>query len=172
MSIRLVAAAALCAGLSFAAPPVLAQQAGDANAGIRVYKEFGNCWDCHGWSGLGGLPHVGGDHDGEDAGPPIIRSTLTTAAMIEMVACGKPDGRHPAFAAGAWTEMRRCYGKTSAQLGPNELLPPRSEIKLTEGQIINVVAWVQDALQGKTMTKANCLRYFSVAQSIVCDVFP
>ena len=99
VSIRLVAAAALCAGLSFAAPPVLAQQAGDANAGIRVYKEFGNCWDCHGWSGLGGLPHVGGDHDGEDAGPPIIRSTLTTAAMIEMVACGKPDGRHPAFAA-------------------------------------------------------------------------
>ena len=53
-------------------------------------------------------------------------------------------------------------------LGPEEC----HEIKLTEGQIINVVAWVQDALQGKTMTKANCLRYFSVAQSIVCDVFP
>ena len=37
---------------------------------------------------------------------------------------------------------------------------------------IATVQGLKDALQGKTMTKANCLRYFSVAQSIVCDVFP
>lgn len=148
-----------------------AQQVGDADAGIRVYKEFGACWDCHGWSGLGGLPHVGGDNDGMDVGPPLVSAKLDRAAMIEMVSCGRPDGHHPPFAVGAWTAARKCYGKTAAELA-DALAPAAPPNRLTEGQIVNVVAWVIDALQGKSMTKANCLRYFGVAQSIVCDVFP
>ena len=46
------------------------------------------------------------------------------------------------------------------------------ESELTEGQIDAVVTYVQEFYQGKQMSRAKCLRYFSVPQSIVCDPFP
>lgn len=161
-------AVALLCGL--VATPALAQQADPAKieSGIRVWKDFGRCWACHGWAGTGGLPDVIGD---ANAGPPVDISKMTRVQMLEMVSCGRlGGGEHPAFAAGAWTAQHPCYGKTRADFAP-EQLPPLSDTRLTEGQIDAVVTYVQEFYQGKQMTREKCLRYFGVTQSIVCDPF-
>jgi hypothetical protein len=152
------------------AVPASAQQADPAkiDSGIRVWKDFGNCWFCHGWAGTGGLPDVIGDGN---AGPPVDISKMDRVQMLEMVSCGRPGGQHPAFAAGAWTSQHPCNGKTRADL-PADQLPPLADTRLTEGQIDAVVTYVQEFYQGKQMSRAKCLRYFGVAQSIVCDPFP
>jgi hypothetical protein len=150
-----------------------AQAVDDAtiNAGIQIYKVAANCWECHGWSGQGGLPMVVGDLAGMNPGPALVSSKLDRAAMLEAITCGKPGSIHPVFSRQAWTPMLRCYGKTRADLGPGEELPA-IQITLTEGQLQTVTTFVQAFYQGKEMTKAKCLRYFGVAQSIVCDPFP
>ena len=113
------------------------------------------------------LPDVMGDRN---AGPPVTTTKLDHAQMVEVVSCGKIGGQHPAFAAGAWSAMHRCYGKIRTDLQP-EQLPPISDVKLTDGQIDAVATFVQEFYQGKSMNRARCLRYFGVTQSIVCDPF-
>jgi mono/diheme cytochrome c family protein len=150
--------------------PAYAQQADQAkvDSGLRVWKEFGNCWFCHGWAGTGGLPDVIGD---ANAGPPVNVSRMDRAQMLDMVSCGRLGGQHPAYAAAAWTAQHPCYGKTRADV-PADQMPPLSDTRLTEGQIDAVVTYVQEFYQGKQMTRAKCLRYFGATQSIVCDPFP
>lgn len=152
----------------------LAQQADTAATiatGIRVYKEQGECWRCHGWNGTGGLPNVGDVADAPDPGPALTTSRMDRQAMLEMVSCGRPEGKMPPFAPGAWTPQRRCYGKVAADLAPGER-PPVAQVTLTQGQIEAVVTYVLSVYQGKSMTRAYCLQYFGVAQTPVCDPFP
>ena len=141
------------------------------NAGIQIYKVAANCWECHGWSGQGGLPFVIGELAGQNPGPALVDTKLDRAGILEAITCGKPGSIHPVFSREAWTPALRCYGKTRADLGPDEKLPD-IQTTLTEGQLQTVTTLVQQFYQGKTMTKAKCLQYFSVAQSIVCDPFP
>lgn len=170
MRAALFAATLAVCGLS---APVAAQDASPAviNAGIQIYKVAANCWECHGWSGQGGLPLIVGDFAGQNPGPALVETKLDRAGILEAITCGKPGSIHPVFSREAWTPALKCYGKTRADLAANENLPD-IQITLTEGQLQTVTTFVQQFYQGKTMTKAKCLQYFGVTQSIVCDPFP
>ncbi|MBM3507790.1 MAG: hypothetical protein FJX64_08765 [Alphaproteobacteria bacterium] len=173
---RALVLAAVAAALLCVAPlprSSSAQEVDDATigAGIQIFKTAANCWECHGWNGLGGLPVVVGDLAGMNPGPALVASKLDRAAMLEAITCGKPGSVHPVYSREAWTPRRPCYGKTRADLGPDETLPD-IQVTLTEGQLQTVTAFVQAFYQGKPMTKAKCLRYFGVGRSIVCDPFP
>lgn len=167
--VRASALAGLLICLAALPAPAGAQPVDEArvDAGLQIYKVFGQCWACHGWSGTGGLPDVIGDRN---AGPPLTPTKLDRAQMIEMVSCGRPGGEHPPYARDAWSRLRPCYGKTRADLKPEEQIPDVL-VTLTEGQIESVVMFVQAFFQGQAMNRGKCLRYFGVAQTIVCDPF-
>lgn len=76
-------------------------------AGKRVWTDAA-CFNCHGTNGAGGhgtdFPH----------GPNLRTSGLDPDTMLQIVECGLPDTRMPAWLKGAYTETA-CYGNP---LGP------------------------------------------------------
>jgi mono/diheme cytochrome c family protein len=73
-------------------------------AGKRIWVDAA-CFNCHGNNGQGGsskdFPH----------GPSLRTSQTDHDTMLEIIACGLPGTKMPAWAKGAYTE-RACYGET------------------------------------------------------------
>jgi mono/diheme cytochrome c family protein len=117
---RLAFSLSLCVALGSGAASVFAQDAAappaaDATsatapspeqvlAGKRVWVDAA-CFNCHGTNAQGGnskdFPH----------GPSLRTSETDRATMLEVIACGLPGTRMPAWAKGAYTE-RPCFGET------------------------------------------------------------
>ena len=154
----------VCQAASLA--PALAADPAQIGEGIRVFRGAGQCETCHVWSGTGGPANdVSAVYDV----PPLVRSTLDRAQMIELVSCGTPGGYMPQYLATAWTDRRRCYGKLAAELAAEER-PPRPYTVLTQVQIEAVVAFVQEVYQGKGMTLDYCLKYHG-EKSRSCELY-
>jgi mono/diheme cytochrome c family protein len=72
------------------------------------------CYNCHGATG-------GGGHSADfPPGPSLRTSGLDPQSMLQIVECGLPNTKMPAWLKGAYTEIA-CYGNPLGQ-GGNEVL--------------------------------------------------
>ena len=155
----LAGAALACLSLPAAADPA------EIEDGMRVYRTSGECEKCHGWQGYGVNRY---DSGWIDPPPSLIASRLTRAQVIELLSCGTPGGWMPQYLARAWTEERRCNGRTLSELAP-ELRPKRPYSALSQRQIEAAASFVVEVYQGKGMSLGDCLAYFGPA-SRACDL--
>lgn len=138
--------------------PVATQAQGAAEPaaverGRVVYRDLALCSYCHGWNGQGAIP-------AEEAPPaPLSLSQLDATAMVEVVRCGRPAKSMPRHTRAAWSEKDRCYGQTAGDLAARDL-PVAAPAWLTNQQIADVVAFLRATIQGKEITRANCVRYW------------
>lgn len=144
---------ALAAG-AFAAlsTPASAQ----TKTGDQVWGE-GGCAACH------GNLAAGGEDPSYPAGPNLRRTRLDHAALVEVIACGRPGTQMPTNLAGAWTE-HACYGQP---LGP---IPPDivGSGFLTEEEITTLVDFLVEDVVGQTrITKENCAVFFGGDQNAI-----
>src|SRR2546429_9162440 len=74
--------------------PAQAQPADPADlaAGMRLFRQKGNCQACHGWAGDGRKM----DSQMPD-GTNLRESGLDRGALIELIKCGRPGSGMPAF---------------------------------------------------------------------------
>jgi hypothetical protein len=187
---RLVAAATLIIGL--AGVPVLAEDAapaastaaatsaGDptqspavelagANApdlkrGKIVYQTTANCVNCHGWPGDGS---TGKNPRSPGIAANLRKSKLDMDTMIQVVSCGIPGSAMPYHDRQAYKDAR-CYGTTAKDYTPDQIV---SGNVITNQDIINVVAYVQEKIKGHgDITKAECEEYFKPGAA-TCSIY-
>lgn len=125
------AALAALAAVAFTTFPVLAQPS--THPGRQIYVDSG-CQNCHGNRGQGG---VSIDFP---KGPSLRTSALDPGTMTEIVKCGIPGTRMPAWLEGAYTEVE-CHGELGAP--PPGMTVPAA---LTAEQIDTLVEYIFDEL--------------------------
>ena len=171
MNSRWIAAA--LAGALMLTPLAAGAQAVDqaqADAGMELFKPTGaNCEMCHAWTG-GGRWNDTPFSTVPATGPSLITSSMTRAQMIEVIGCGsvRGDAVMPRYRGDAWTPQFPCYGKVGTGATADER-PVPGERQLTAAQIEAMVTYIQAVYQGKTMTLANCEKYFG-PKSKGCDL--
>ena len=136
----------------------------DLKRGKRVFSTIALCSQCHGWNGDGlgvGLRAPGGG-----GAAKLRESTLTPADMIKIVQCGIPGTAMPHHDALAYKDDR-CYGMLAADFEPGQV--PQKGNTLRPQDIVNVVAYVHTAIQGKGKTTyEDCAAYFEASAEKAC----
>ena len=129
-------------------------------AGLEAWKNSG-CAECHGSFADGEK-----QRDESPTGSNLRTARLDTAALKEVISCGRPGGAGmPAFDEGAY-KARPCYGRP---LGapPDNLYPAGTT--LTPDQIDAVIAYLQARIIGRgQITRGECLSYYA-EQPDTCD---
>jgi mono/diheme cytochrome c family protein len=142
------------------AGPVAAQDvsADQAAAGLKVWKERGGCFNCHGDFGQGG---EGGHFP---AGPNLRATQLDRDTVKDVISCGLPGTPMPYNLAGAYTETP-CYGDTTGPVADGAV-PGAS---LQPAEIDDLVAYLFDKVVGKRrITKQECTDYYGDPNAVAC----
>ncbi len=166
--------------LAFAGSSLHAQEVPPdrVEAGLKIYKSRDNeCDSCHAWTGNGKpADHPYGTKPDETVleygGNSLVASTMSREEMIMTISCGRLAGINimPAYRGDAWSPAYPCWGKTAAEISPNDKpLGPPSRF-LSPSEIELVVDYVQPVYQGKEMTWENCRHYFDDFERI-CEVW-
>ncbi len=92
----------------------------DIAAGMRLFRQKGNCQACHGWAGDGRKM----DSQMPD-GANLRASVLDREALVMIIKCGRPGTGMPAFDKFAYSDGR-CYGLKQADLKATEAGDARS----------------------------------------------
>jgi mono/diheme cytochrome c family protein len=100
-------------------------------AGKRIWSDAA-CYNCHGTNGQGG------NSPDFPRGPNLRTSALDAQTMLQIIECGVPNTRMPAWLKGAYTEVS-CYGNP---VGPAPADTLVSGI-YSEEDLKNLVAYVQ-----------------------------
>jgi mono/diheme cytochrome c family protein len=138
----------------FTGPPASFAQGNDkVKEGLEVWRSSG-CADCHG-------PYADGDKQVDEAptGANLRTARLDTAALKEVISCGRPGGAGmPAFDEDAYS-VRACYGRPLGAR-PDDLYPTNRSLHPEE--IDAVIAYLQARVIGRgRVTKEECLFYYS-----------
>src|SRR5450631_1471471 len=108
------------AGVLANATAAPAQDADKVKAGLETWKNSG-CAECHGSFADGEK-----QRDESPTGANLRTARLDTAALKEVISCGRPGGAGmPAFAEGAY-RVRACYGRPLGAPPDNLYHLPRS----------------------------------------------
>ncbi len=127
----------------------------DIAAGLRIFRQKGDCQACHGWAG------DGRKMDSQMPDGANLRVTkLNREKLVMAIKCGVPGKGMPAFDRLAYSDGR-CYGLKQADLqkmnasmpDPAATLQPREIDLLVDFLLVKVVG------QG-TMDRAKCIEYF------------
>jgi hypothetical protein len=162
----LLAAATL--GLVTLAPAMTRSQegsetVGDPERGRTVYRRVGACVDCHGWAGNGD----GGTRLQAPIGPDLRVTTLDTAALMEVIACGRPGTPMPYHDRAAYDDDR-CFGMVLEDFEPGS--EPRRGKVFNERDVANVVAYLQTYVIGVgEPTLEECGRFYNNPSAAACD---
>ena len=155
---------ALIAALQVAAD-ARAQTADDIAAGMRLFRQKGNCQACHGWAGDGRKL----DSQMPD-GANLRESALDRAALILLIKCGRPGTGMPAFDKFAYSDGR-CYGLKQADLKAKNLQMPDPPATLQAREIEALADFMFAKIIGKgTMDRAKCVDYWG-SEVEVCNEF-
>lgn len=122
-------AALVLAGAGLLAAPALSQDA-HLDEGRQVYRD-GGCANCHGPRGQGG---VSIDFP---RGPSLRTTLLDKETMLEIIRCGIPGTRMPAWLKGAYTEIE-CHGEPLGAT-PSGMVVPAA---FTEEQLVALVDYI------------------------------
>jgi mono/diheme cytochrome c family protein len=142
--------------LTFAAAPVLSQD--QTTDGLKVWKERGGCFNCHGNFAEGG---EGGHFP---AGPSLRTSQLDADSMKEIISCGIPGTPMPFNLKGAYTE-HPCYGDTT---GPViEGVTPGASLEPAE--VDALLAYLREKVVGhRRVTKQDCIDFYGDPDAVAC----
>lgn len=150
LAIAIVVAAAMQV-----APAAWAQTSEDIAAGMRLYRQKGNCQACHGWAGDGRkldaqMP------DGAD----LRASALDRESLIRLVKCGRPGTGMPAFDKYAYSDGR-CDGLKQADLRAKNLSVSDPPATLQPREIEALADFMFAKIVGKgPMDRAKCIDYW------------
>jgi Cytochrome C oxidase, cbb3-type, subunit III len=127
----------------------------DIAAGLRLFRQKGNCQACHGWAGDGRKM----DSQMPD-GANLRESVLDREALILIIKCGRPGTGMPAFDKFAYSDGR-CHGLKQADLkAPSRQLPdPPATLQARE--IETIADFMLAKIVGKgPMDRAKCVDYW------------
>ena len=140
--------------------PVQAQTADPADiaAGMRLFRQKGNCQACHGWAGDGRKM----DSQMPD-GANLRALQIDREALTLTIRCGRPGTGMPAFERLAYSDGR-CYGLKLADLRARGLEMPDPAATLQPNEIKALADFLLAKVIGKgPMTKAQCAEYWGSA---------
>jgi hypothetical protein len=135
--------------------PASAQTPDDIAAGMRLFRQKGNCQACHGWAGDGRkldaqMP------DGSD----LRASVLDRETLILLIKCGRPGSGMPAFDKFAYSDGR-CYGLKQADLRAKNLQMSDPPATLLAREIESLADFMLAKIVGKgPMDHAKCVDYW------------
>lgn len=165
-----VLAAAVLVPMVLGAAAPSAQQAApgadDIAAGLRLYRQKGDCQACHGWAA------DGRKMDSQMPDGANLRTTkLDRDKLIIAIKCGVPGKGMPAFNRLAYSDGR-CYGLKQADLQKMNASMPDPAATLQPREIDLLVDFLLAKVVGKgAMDRAKCIDYFGSDVS-TCKEFP
>jgi hypothetical protein len=152
---------------TLAAPVSRAQQAeetvGDPDRGRVVYRSVGYCVSCHGWAGDG----KSGTNLQAPIGPDLRETGLDTAALIEVIGCGRPGTPMPYHDRAAYRDGR-CFGMALADFSDGAA-PVRGKT-FADRDVVNVVAFLEASVIGLgEPTFAECAAFYDNPSAAACS---
>ena len=138
----------------------------DIAAGMRIYRQKGDCQSCHGWAA------DGRKMDTQMPDGANLRTTLLDRnKLLAAIKCGRPGRGMPAFDRLAYSDGR-CYGMTDADLKKRGLTMPDPAATLQPREIEMVVDFLLAKVVGKgPMDRAKCIEYWG-SDVEACSEFP
>jgi mono/diheme cytochrome c family protein len=137
----------------------------DIAAGMRLFRQKGNCQACHGWAGDGRKM----DSQMPD-GANLRESVLDREVLILLIKCGRPGSGMPAFDKFAYSDGR-CYGLKQADLKSPKLQMPDPPATLLAREIEAIADFMLAKIVGKgPMDRAKCIDYWG-SDVEVCSEF-
>jgi hypothetical protein len=160
-----VAAVALIAATG-AAVRAQGPSADDVAAGLRIFRQKGDCQACHGWAG------DGRKMDSQMPDGANLRTTkLNREKLIVAIKCGVPGKGMPAFDRLAYSDGR-CYGMKQADLERTNLAMPDPAATLQTREVELVADFLLAKVVGQgPMDRARCIEFWGSDVS-TCAEFP
>jgi hypothetical protein len=124
----------------------------DIAAGMRLFRQKGNCQACHGWAGDGRKL----DSQMPD-GANLRQSVLDRETLILLIKCGRPGTGMPPFDKFAYSDGR-CYGLKQADVRTPKLQMPDT-LQAREIDAIADFMFAKIIGQGP-MDRAKCIDYW------------
>ena len=163
-----VVSLAIVAPLLFgsAAPHAQTPDPADVAAGMRIYRQKGDCQACHGWAA------DGRKMDSQMPDGANLRTTrLDRDKLILAIKCGRPGRSMPAFDRLAYSDGR-CFGWTQADLKKRELTLPDPPATLQPREIEMLADFLFAKVIGQgPMDRATCIEYWG-ADVGACSELP
>ena len=166
LSAAAIAVAVVAASQAIAIARAQAPDPADIAAGMRLFRQKGNCQACHGWAGDGRkldsqMP------DGAD----LRQSVLDRDTLILLIKCGRPGTGMPAFDKFAYSDGR-CYGLKQADLKVRPSCKCRTRRRRLQAREIEALADFMFAkIIGKgPMDRAKCIAYWG-SEVEACNEF-
>jgi Cytochrome C oxidase, cbb3-type, subunit III len=127
----------------------------DIAAGMRIYRQKGDCQACHGWAGDGRKM----DTQMPD-GANLRTSRLGRAGIQVAIKCGRPGRQMPAFDRLAYSDGR-CFDMKKADLDAKGLELPDPAATLQPREIDQLLDFLFAKVIGKgPMDRAACIDYW------------
>ena len=138
----------------------------DVAAGMRIYRQKGDCQACHGWAA------DGRKMDTQMPDGANLRTTrLNRQALVAAIKCGRPGKGMPAFDRLAYSDGR-CFGMKEADLKKQNLELPDPPATLQQREIDQLADFLFEKVVGKgPMDHAKCVDYFG-SDVATCKEFP
>ena len=138
----------------------------DIAAGMRLFRQKGNCQACHGWAGDGRKL----DSQMPD-GANLRQSVLDRETLILLIKCGRPGTGMPPFDKFAYSDGR-CYGIRQADLKSRGLSMTDPPATLQPREVELLADFLFAKIIGKgPMNRAKCKEYWG-AEVEACGEFP
>jgi Cytochrome C oxidase, cbb3-type, subunit III len=148
----------IAAALQLAAIPTAQAQnpdPADIAAGMRLFRQKGNCQACHGWAGDGRKM----DSQMPD-GANLRESVLDRDTLILLIKCGRPGTGMPPFDKFAYSDGR-CYGLKQADLKSPARQMPDPPATLQAREIDAIADFMFAKIIGKgPMDRTKCIDYW------------
>jgi len=153
--------------VTLAAPAGRAQETtaavGDPERGKVVYRSVGYCVSCHGWAGDGGS----GTNLQAPIGPNLRQTGLDTAALTEVIACGRPGTPMPYHDRAAYRDGR-CFGMALEDFAAGSR-PARGKT-FADRDVANVVAYIETSMIGRgEPTFEECTEFYDNPSAAACS---
>ncbi len=127
----------------------------DIAAGMRLFRQKGNCQACHGWAGDGRKL----DSQMPD-GANLRQSVLDRETLILLIKCGRPGTGMPPFDKFAYSDGR-CYGLKQADVRTPKLQMPDPPATLQEREIDAIADFMFAKIIGQgPMDRPKCIDYW------------
>jgi mono/diheme cytochrome c family protein len=168
--VRGLSRAAACVGIVALALIGLAEaqtpSVEDIAAGMRIFRQKGDCQACHGWAG------DGRKMDSQMPDGANLRATgLERDGVIRAIRCGRPGKSMPAFDRLAYTDGR-CADVKLADLKRLGLQLPDPAATLQPREIEMLADFLFAKVIGKgPMDRAKCIEYWG-SDVEACGEFP
>jgi hypothetical protein len=155
--LKIIVASLAVVTVAMIAPPSIAQSPSteDLAAGLRIFRQKGDCQACHGWAG------DGRKMDTQMPDGANLRTTgLDRESVLRAIRCGRPGKGMPAFDRLAYTDGRCADIKLAdlKRLGL-ELHDPAATLQPREMELVTDFLFAKMIGKGP-MDRAKCIEFW------------